>query len=109
MKVLKSRLYDLRLKEQQARLDQIGGEKKDIAFGSQIRSYVLQPYQMVKDHRTKDRSATSTASSTATWIQFIKTYLMKKASGTLRRRRGRRGMSGCRIMPGAQLSDNGQK
>ncbi len=43
MKVLKSRLYDLKMKEQQARLDQIGGEKRDIAFGSQIRSYVLHP------------------------------------------------------------------
>ena len=55
MKVLKARLYDQRLKEQQVRLDQISGEKKDIAFGSQIRSYVLQPYQMVKDHRTKEQ------------------------------------------------------
>ena len=53
MKVLKSRLFDLRMKEQQAKLDQLGGEKKDIAFGSQIRSYVLHPYQMIKDHRTK--------------------------------------------------------
>ncbi len=41
------------MKEQQAKLEQIGGEKRDIAFGSQIRSYVLQPYQMIKDHRTK--------------------------------------------------------
>ena len=55
MKVLKSRLYDLKLKEQQAKLEQISGEKKDIAFGSQIRSYVLHPYQMIKDHRTKDQ------------------------------------------------------
>ena len=54
MKVLKARLYDLKLKEQQAKLEQLGGEKKDIAFGSQIRSYVLHPYQMVKDHRTKE-------------------------------------------------------
>src|SRR5690606_23618277 len=53
MKVLKARLYDLRLKEQQAELDRIGGEKKDIAFGHQIRSYVLHPDQMVKAHRTK--------------------------------------------------------
>ena len=45
MKVLKARLYDLKMKEQQAKLDQLGGEKKDIAFGSQIRSYVLHPYQ----------------------------------------------------------------
>ena len=53
MKVLRARLFDLKLKEQQSKLDQIGGEKRDIAFGSQIRSYVLQPYQMIKDHRTK--------------------------------------------------------
>src|SRR5213079_799491 len=55
MKVLKARLYDLKLKEQQAKLSQIGGAKKDIAFGSQIRSYVLHPYQLVKDHRTKEQ------------------------------------------------------
>ncbi len=54
MKVLKSRLFDLKMKEQQAKLDQLGGEKKDIAFGSQIRSYVLHPYQLIKDHRTKE-------------------------------------------------------
>ena len=54
MRVLKARLYDLKMKEQQAKLDQISGVKKDIAFGSQIRSYVLHPYQMVKDHRTKE-------------------------------------------------------
>ena len=54
MKVLKARLYDLKMKEQQAKLDQLGGEKKDIAFGSQIRSYVLHPYQLIKDHRTKE-------------------------------------------------------
>ena len=59
MKVLRARLFDLKMKEQQAKLEQIGGEKRDIAFGSQIRSYVLQPYQMMKDHRTQGaRSAT---------------------------------------------------
>jgi peptide chain release factor 2 len=83
MKVLKSRLYDLKLKEQQARLDQLGGEKKDIAFGSQIRSYVLHPYQMVKDHRTKEQVGDVTRILDGDIDGFIKAYLMKKASGTL--------------------------
>src|SRR4029079_11982870 len=55
MRVLKARLYDLKQKEQLANLEKIGGVKRDIAFGSQIRSYVLHPYQMVKDHRTKEQ------------------------------------------------------
>jgi peptide chain release factor 2 len=83
MKVLKSRLYDLRLKEQQARLEQISGEKKDIAFGHQIRSYVLQPYQMVKDHRTKEQVGDVNRVFDGDLDPFIKSYLMKKASGTL--------------------------
>ncbi len=83
MKVLKSRLYDLRLKEQQARLDQISGEKKDIAFGHQIRSYVLQPYQMVKDHRTKEQVGDVNRVFDGDLDPFIRSYLMKKASGTL--------------------------
>jgi peptide chain release factor 2 len=52
MKVLRARLFELELEKQQARLDKIQGEKKDIAWGSQIRSYVLHPYRMIKDHRT---------------------------------------------------------
>ena len=83
MKVLKARLFDLKMKEQQARLEQIGGEKRDIAFGSQIRSYVLQPYQMVKDHRTKMEVGTPDRVLDGDLDGFIKTYLMKKASGTL--------------------------
>ena len=83
MKVLRARLYDLKMKEQQAKLDQIGGEKRDIAFGSQIRSYVLQPYQMVKDHRTKLQVGDPQRVLDGDLDPFIKTYLMKKASGTL--------------------------
>lgn len=52
MKILKSRLFEMELKKKMDELDNIRGEKKDIAWGSQIRSYVLQPYQMIKDHRT---------------------------------------------------------
>ncbi len=83
MKVLKSRIFDLRMKEQQARLDQISGEKKDIAFGSQIRSYVLHPYQMIKDHRTKEQVGDVNRVLDGDLDPFIKSYLMKKASGTL--------------------------
>ena len=83
MKVLKSRLYDVKLKEQQARLDQIGGVKKGIAFGSQIRSYVLHPYQLVKDHRTKEQVGDINRVLDGDIDMFIKTYLMKKSSGTL--------------------------
>jgi peptide chain release factor 2 len=83
MKVLRSRLLDMRLKEQQAKLDQIGGVKKDIAFGHQIRSYVLHPYQLVKDHRTKVEAGDINRVLDGDLDTFIKTYLMQKASGTL--------------------------
>ena len=83
MKVLKARLYDMKQKEQQARLDQLGGAKKEIAFGNQIRSYVLQPYQMIKDHRTKVQVGDVQRVLDGDIDQFIKTYLMQKASGTL--------------------------
>jgi peptide chain release factor 2 len=83
MKVLRSRLFDRKMKEQAARLEQLGGEKRDIAFGSQIRSYVLQPYQMVKDHRTKVQVGDPTRVLDGDVDGFIKTYLMNKANGTL--------------------------
>jgi peptide chain release factor 2 len=51
MKVLKSRLYQAEKRRQEEKLQEIHDGKEDIAWGSQIRSYVLQPYQMVKDHR----------------------------------------------------------
>jgi len=83
MKVLKARLYDQKLKEQQAKLDQLGGEKKDIAFGSQIRSYVLHPYQMVKDHRTKYQVGDINRVLDGDLDEFIKAFLMKRALGKL--------------------------
>ena len=52
MKMLRARLYDLELKKRKAEQDIVEGAKMDNAWGSQIRSYVLQPYRMVKDHRT---------------------------------------------------------
>jgi peptide chain release factor 2 len=83
MKVLKARLYDLKIKENQARLDQISGAKKEIAFGSQIRSYVLHPYQMVKDHRTREQVGDINRVLDGDLDGFIKAYLLKKSSGTL--------------------------
>ena len=83
MKVLRSRLYDLKRQEQQDRLEQIGGAKKNIAFGSQIRSYVLHPYRLVKDHRTKIDEGNVDRVLDGDIDVFIKAYLMRKAAGTL--------------------------
>jgi len=83
MKVLRARLFDLKMKEQAAKMDQIGGEKREIAFGSQIRSYVLQPYQMVKDLRTRLEVGDPRRVLDGDIDPFIKTYLMQKAAGTL--------------------------
>jgi len=52
MRILKSRLMDLARREREERIENLRGERRDIEFGSQIRSYVLHPYRMVKDHRT---------------------------------------------------------
>ncbi len=81
MRVLKARLFDLKTKENQAKLEQLGGEKKDIAFGSQIRSYVLHPYQLIKDHRTKEEAGDVNRVLDGDIDGFIKAYLMKKAAG----------------------------
>ena len=63
MKILRSRLYQLEEEKNKKKMDEISGEKKKIEWGSQIRSYVLHPYKMVKDHRTnivkKDMAATA--------------------------------------------------
>ena len=53
MSMLRSKLYELEMEKKLAATKKIEDSKLDIAFGSQIRSYVLQPYRMVKDHRTK--------------------------------------------------------
>ncbi len=83
MKVLRARLYDMKLKEQQTKLEQIGGEKKEIAFGNQIRSYVLHPYRLIKDHRTKMEVGDVDSVMDGQLDGFIKAYLMQKASGRL--------------------------
>ena len=79
MSVLRARLYDRMRAEQQKRLEAIGGEKKDIAFGSQIRSYVLHPYRLVKDHRTKLEVGNVDRVLDGDLDPFIKRYLLHKA------------------------------
>jgi len=79
MKVLKARLYML---EQQKRDDEIAklyGNKGEIAWGSQIRSYVLQPYQMVKDHRTNFQTGNVEAVLDGKLNEFIESYLRHRA------------------------------
>jgi peptide chain release factor 2 len=83
MKVLKSRLYDLEKQKQQAKLDAVESAKKDIAFGSQIRSYVLHPYRMIKDHRTKFEVGDVDRVMDGDLDPFIKSTLAAKARGTL--------------------------
>jgi peptide chain release factor 2 len=83
MKILKSRLYDLEVQKQQVKLDAVEAAKKDIAFGSQIRSYVMHPYRMVKDHRTKHQTGDVDKAMDGDLDDFMKAFLVAKARGTL--------------------------
>jgi peptide chain release factor 2 len=76
MSILKSRLYQLEKKKQDEKLDALNKEKKDIAWGSQIRSYVLHPYKLIKDHRTKYEEHNAEAVLDGDIDAFIKSYLL---------------------------------
>ncbi|OIP89305.1 MAG: peptide chain release factor 2 [Syntrophaceae bacterium CG2_30_58_14] len=76
MKYLRSRLYEMKLREKNARLDEINKTKKDIAWGSQIRSYVLHPYRMVKDHRTNLETGNVNRVLDGDIDDFIEAYLL---------------------------------
>jgi peptide chain release factor 2 len=78
MKVLRARLYDLRLREQQERFDAMHDEKKEIGFGSQIRSYVFQPYRLIKDHRTKVEVGDVDRVMNGDIEPFIKAFLLSR-------------------------------
>ncbi|MGE0638864.1 MAG: peptide chain release factor 2 [Thermoanaerobaculia bacterium] len=78
MKMLRARLYDLELKKRKAEQDKIEGAKMDIAWGSQIRSYVLQPYRMVKDHRTGETSGDTDAVLDGDIDPFLDAWLKGK-------------------------------
>ena len=77
MKMLKSRLYQLRKEEEEARLSAIESTKKKIEWGSQIRSYVFHPYNLVKDHRTDVETSNIQAVMDGAIDDFIKAYLME--------------------------------
>lgn len=81
MGVLRSRLYQRRLEERRAELEKIGGEKKDIAWGHQIRSYVFHPYNLVKDHRTNTETGNVQAVMDGEIDTFIESYLRSQAGG----------------------------
>ncbi len=76
MKILRARLYEQHMEEQDQEMEKLQGEKRAIAWGSQIRSYVLHPYQMVKDHRTNYESSNVTAILDGDIDEFMRTYLM---------------------------------
>lgn len=73
--MLKSKLVDLKEKEQKEKIEDLKGEQKDIAWGSQIRSYVFCPYTMVKDHRTNYETGNVTAVMDGEINDFIESYL----------------------------------
>ena len=80
MKILKARLYDIKKKEQEEKVEGFIGEKKEIAWGSQIRSYTLQPYQLIKDHRTGFEAGNVNAVLDGNLDDFIKEFLLLKKS-----------------------------
>jgi peptide chain release factor 2 len=78
LKILQARLYAMKKKEQDEKMEEFIGEKKDIAWGSQIRSYTLQPYQLIKDHRTGYETGNVEAVLDGDIDEFIRQYLLFK-------------------------------
>ncbi len=76
-KMLRSKLYEIQLTERNAKIDALGGEKKDNAWGSQIRNYVFQPYTLVKDTRTKVEKGDILAVMDGEIDEFVNAYLME--------------------------------
>ena len=81
MKILRARLYDLEMKKRQEEQDRAEGEKMEIAWGSQIRSYVLHPYRMVKDHRTNVEVGDAEKVLDGHIDPFIQAWLNASAAG----------------------------
>ncbi len=81
LKILKARLFELEERKKREQFEQFSKEKKEIAWGSQIRSYVLQPYRMVKDHRTGVEIGNTDAVLDGAIDPFIEAYLMGVRKG----------------------------
>ena len=81
MKILKARLYELEKAKQREEMNQINSTKKEIGWGSQIRSYIMHPYRMVKDHRTNYESSNVDSVLDGEIEEFIKSYLSYKSMG----------------------------
>jgi peptide chain release factor 2 len=80
MKQLKARLFELELRKKEEEAAAIAGDKKEIGWGSQIRSYVLHPYRMVKDHRTNFETSNTDAVLDGDIGPFIEAYLLSRSS-----------------------------
>jgi len=76
MAILRSRIYEIEKKKQEEKMNNLEKEKKDIAWGSQIRSYILHPYKLIKDHRTKTEAHNADAVLDGDIDPFIKAYLL---------------------------------
>ena len=81
MKVLRARLYELEVEKKKSQSQSIEDSKLDIAWGSQIRSYVLQPYRLAKDHRTKVEVGDVDRVLNGDIEKFIKAFLQSKMQG----------------------------
>jgi peptide chain release factor 2 len=80
MKMLRAMIYNMKLREQEAKMDEVHGLKKAIEWGSQIRSYVLAPYRLVIDHRTELKVSNVDAVLNGELDQFIRAYLIQSAA-----------------------------
>jgi peptide chain release factor 2 len=75
MKIVRSRIYDMTVKSREKKIDGFIGDKKEISWGNQIRSYTLQPYRLVKDHRTNTEVGDVDAVLDGRIDMFITAYL----------------------------------
>lgn len=80
MNLLKAKIYQIKVEEEEARLAEIRGEQKEIGWGSQIRSYVFHPYSMVKDHRTNEETGNVGSVMDGELDMFINAYLRSRIS-----------------------------